>query len=79
MSKPKTQGERAEAQLRRVQDGRAAMMEHLTALQAVRDKTARLRALRLAREAADQPEPAVDSPPPRPEPARPRARRTTPR
>ena len=48
---------RAEASLRkeeRAKDGAKAMMEYLANSRAVHEKTARLRALRLAKEAADK-------------------------
>ncbi len=49
---------RAEANFRRkeerARDGEQAMMEYLAEARAVREKTARLRALRLAKEAAEK-------------------------
>lgn len=39
---------------KRAQDGQKAMKEHLAADQAIRDRTAKLRALRLAKEAAEE-------------------------
>jgi hypothetical protein len=54
---------RAEAQFKKMQraeDGRKAMVEYEAGVAAVRAKTARLRALRLARDAAE----AAAAPPP---------------
>ena len=51
---------RAEALFKKEQQlrgGRQAMTEYQAELQAMRDKTARLRALRLARDAANAPSP----------------------
>ena len=48
---------RAEARFRkdeRAKDGAKAMMEYQTSAKVVREKTARLKALRLAKEAADK-------------------------
>ena len=58
---------RSEAEVRfknaqkRIEDGRKAVTEHQMAEEAVRERTARLRALRLAKEAADKEEAARKS------------------
>jgi hypothetical protein len=60
---PKT--DRANAQfkkLQRLEDGKKAMSEHETQQAAIRAKTARLRALRLAHEAANPTPPPVPKP-----------------
>jgi hypothetical protein len=49
--------------LQRAEDGKRAMMEYETAAAASRTKTARLRALRLAREAQDAAAAAAAPPP----------------
>ena len=53
-SRTQQPNDRAEAMFKRKQDGDAAMAEYKTEAQAVEAKTARLRALRLAKEAADR-------------------------
>ena len=69
MSKsPKEEAQaRAEASFKRkeerVREGKVAMAEYEASTRATRDKTARLRELRLAKEAADQ-EAAKNAPPP---------------
>ncbi len=69
MSKsPKEEAQaRAEASFKRkeerVREGKVAMAEYEASTRATRDKTARLRELRLAKEAADQ-EGAKNAPPP---------------
>jgi hypothetical protein len=63
MSNKQNQTDRAEAMFKSAGKGKHALAEHSASGQAVRDKTARLRALRLAKEAADKPEPALIPPP----------------
>jgi hypothetical protein len=46
---------------RRLREAQQAMAEYQAELRAMRDKTARLRALRLARDAANQKTPAANS------------------
>jgi hypothetical protein len=65
MSNKQNQTDRAEAMFKSAGKGKHALADHHAAGQTVRDKTARLRALRLAKEAADKPEPALIPPPPR--------------
>jgi hypothetical protein len=65
MSNKKNQTDRADAMFKRMGGGKGVLTDHHTAAQAVRDKTARLRALRLAKEAADKLEPEPVPPPPR--------------
>ncbi|WP_336486679.1 hypothetical protein [Methylobacterium nigriterrae] len=57
--------ERAERAERMAKEGAQAMAEHLAAIKAVDERTARLRALRLAKEAADA-EARAAAPPPAP-------------
>ena len=64
---------RAEALFKKeqqVREGQQAMAEYQAELQAMRDKTARLRALRLARDAADQKKPSNRTAQPTQRPAR---------
>ena len=63
MSNKKNQTDRADAMFKRMGGGKSVLTDHHAAAQTVRDKTARLRALRLAKEAADKLEPVP--PPPR--------------
>jgi hypothetical protein len=53
MSK-ETRGDRLKRRLNAAEDGQVARTEYLSAAQATLAKTARLKALRLAKEAADQ-------------------------
>ncbi|GEP06993.1 hypothetical protein [Methylobacterium oxalidis] len=55
--------ERAERAQRMAKEGAQAMAEHLAAIKAVDERTAKLRALRLAKEAADA-EARAAAPPP---------------
>ena len=48
------QADRAESAFKRRESDKGGLTEHQAANQATRDKTARLRALRLAKEAADK-------------------------
>jgi hypothetical protein len=50
----KSLADQAEAAFKKTQDGAQARADHHAAWHAVRDKTARLRALRLAKEAAER-------------------------
>ena len=72
MTNKKNQADRADAMFKRAAAGKGAFAYRHEAEQSVRDKTARLRALRLAKEAADnlEPEPA---PPPQRNPVRQKA------
>ena len=54
MSNKKNQTDRADAMFKRMGGGKSVLTDHHAAAQTVRDKTARLRALRLAKEAADK-------------------------
>jgi hypothetical protein len=63
MSNKQDRTDRAQSMFKRADQAKGAVADHHAAGQAVRDKTARLRALRLAKEAADKPEPVP--PPPR--------------
>lgn len=63
MSNRKNQTDRADAMFKRMEGGKGALAGHHAAAQTVRDKTARLRALRLAKEAADKLEPEPGPPP----------------
>ena len=63
---------RAEASFKRRESDKGGLPEHQAANQATRDKTARLRALRLAKEAADKLE-AESVPQRTPRPAKPKA------
>jgi hypothetical protein len=65
MSNKKNQTDRADAMFKRMGGGKSVLTDHHAAAQTVRDKTARLRALRLAKEAADKLEPEPVPPPPR--------------
>ena len=58
ISKDRARAEAAFKKLQRVQDGEKAKTEYEAESQSVRDKTARLRTLRLAKEALDS-EPLV--------------------
>ena len=62
MSNKKNQTDRAEAMFKRANEGKGALADAHAAGETVHDKTARLRALRLAKEAADKPEPVPPSP-----------------
>jgi hypothetical protein len=64
MPDKKSRTDRAEAMFKRAEEGKGAMADHYAADQSVRDKTARLKALRLAKEAADKLEPEPVPPPP---------------
>jgi hypothetical protein len=65
MTNKKNQSDRADAMFKRAAEGKGAFAYRHEAEQSVRDKTARLRALRLAKEAADKLEPEPAPPPPR--------------
>jgi alkylation response protein AidB-like acyl-CoA dehydrogenase len=69
----RAQGKAEKAEQRR-QDAVNALAAHQAEQQAVAEKTARLRALRLAKEAADAEEAAKNPPPPK-KAAKPRVRR----
>ena len=64
MSNKQNRTDQAEAVFKSVGRGKSALADHDAAGQTVRDKTARLRALRLTKEAADKVEPALITPPP---------------
>ena len=51
---PRTPADRAQLMAQRQEEAKAAMVEHHAPRLAVRDKTARLKALRLAKEAEDK-------------------------
>jgi hypothetical protein len=61
MPDKKSRTDRAEESFKRRESDKGGLTEHQAAGQAVRDKTARLRALRLAKEAADELELATKS------------------
>lgn len=63
MSNKQNQTDRAEAMFKSAGKGKAAWADHDAAGQTVRDKTARLKALRLTKEAADKLEPPLIQPP----------------
>jgi hypothetical protein len=74
LADPSKVRDRAEAEFRKkaqAEDGRAAASEYRAEAIAIREKTARLRAARLAKEAADA---AAPPPPPKPK-AKPAARK----
>jgi hypothetical protein len=61
MPDKKSRTDRAEESFKRRESDKGGLTEHQAASQAVRDKTARLRTLRLAKEAADELELATKS------------------
>jgi hypothetical protein len=54
VSDKKSRADRAEESFKRRESDKGGLTEHLATSQAIRDKTARLRALRMAKEAADK-------------------------
>jgi hypothetical protein len=62
MPDKKSRTDRAEGSFKRRESDRGGLTEHHAAAQAVREKTARLRAVRLAKEAEEKREPAAVQP-----------------